>query len=70
MKVKFIREVVSSIGTFVVDEIHELEDKHVVSNWVENGLIELIEDIGDKPKKKETDKKGTDKKVTEKKGDK
>jgi glutamate racemase len=52
VKVKFLRGVVSTIGTFVIDQIEEIEDKHVVSNWVENELIEIVEEMEEKPKAK------------------
>lgn len=44
MKVKFLKEVVSAFGTFFVDEVHHIEDEHVVSNWIENGLIKPFEE--------------------------
>jgi hypothetical protein len=45
MKVKFIKEIVSSIGTFAVGHIRQIEDEHVLSNWAEQGFIELVEDV-------------------------
>lgn len=55
MKVKFKHEVVSAIGTFKVGQEVELTDVHVVSNWTEQGLIELVEEK--KVTKKVVDKK-------------
>jgi hypothetical protein len=44
MKVKFVKEVVSAIGTFVVGQVHTIEDEHVLSNWIEMGLIEPLKE--------------------------
>jgi hypothetical protein len=47
MKVKFLQDVHSVIGLFREGEVHSIEDDHVRTNWVENGLCELVE----KPKR-------------------
>lgn len=54
MKFKFKHEVVSSIGTFKVGQEVELADQHVIDNWSEQGLIEVVEEK--KAKKKVVDK--------------
>ena len=55
MKVKFKNEVVSSIGTFKVNQEVDLNDEHIVKNWTEQGLIQPVEEK--KVKSKAVDKK-------------
>jgi hypothetical protein len=45
MKVKFLKEVQSGIGHFLEGQVHELDDKHIIDNWMENGLIEEIKPV-------------------------
>ena len=47
VKVKFVKEIVSSIGTFAVGHIRHIEDAHVISNWADQGFIELVEEVED-----------------------
>lgn len=42
MKIKFLKDVQSGIGTFQEGQICELEDKYIIENWMENGLIEEV----------------------------
>lgn len=44
MKVKFLKEIITGIGSFFVGEVRHIEDEHIVSNWIEVGLIEPFEE--------------------------
>lgn len=38
MKVKFLTDVQSAIGSFHTDEVHDIADDYVRNNWIENNL--------------------------------
>lgn len=42
MNVKFLKDCVTGIGTFFKDQIHRIEDSHILDNWIEVGLVEPV----------------------------
>lgn len=59
MKVKFLKDLQSSIGQYVEGEIHELEhDSYTIKNWIETGYCE---EVKKRLVKKDETKPSTDK---------